>query len=97
MPEPNGTRTNRFSPAAQRAGVEVRQARADQRAADLAPIINELRAAGTTSSKGIAQALNERGVLTPRGGRWYAMQVSRVLKRLAAKTTSPRRFTGPCS
>jgi hypothetical protein len=30
MPEPNGTRTNRFSPAAQRAGVEVRQARADQ-------------------------------------------------------------------
>jgi Recombinase len=50
----------------------------------VAPVIAELRAAGITSLKGIAKALNERRVPTPRGGsRWHAMQVSRVLKRVA--------------
>ena len=34
--------------------------------------------------KGIAEALNERGALTPAGGKhWRPMQVARVLKRLA--------------
>jgi hypothetical protein len=42
-------------------------------AADLAPVIAELQAAGITSLNGIAAALDERGVSTPRGGcHWYA-------------------------
>jgi hypothetical protein len=50
----------------------------------LAPIIAELRAAGITSLKGIAAALEERHVPTPGGsGHWHAAQVSRLLKRLA--------------
>jgi hypothetical protein len=72
-----------LTPAVRRAGIEVRQARANERAADLAPIVKELQAAGVTSLKGIAAAFNERGIPTPAGcGRWYAAQVSRVLKRL---------------
>jgi hypothetical protein len=74
---------NRFTPAAQRAGTEAGVVRANQTAAELAPVIAELRAAGITSKKGIAKALNKRAVRTPRGvGEWRAIQVARVLSRL---------------
>jgi hypothetical protein len=73
-----------FTPEVRQAGVQVRQARADQRAAELAPIIAELRAAGITSFKAIAAALNKRGVATAAGSDvWHPMQVSRLLRRLA--------------
>jgi hypothetical protein len=52
---------NRFTPAALQASLETRQARADARAADLAPLIAALQAAGVTKLQGIAAALNERG------------------------------------
>jgi hypothetical protein len=62
---------------------KARTARAHRAAADLAPIIADLRAAGVTSLNGIAAGLNERRVPTPAGsGHWYAAQVSRLLKRL---------------
>jgi hypothetical protein len=81
-----GSRANRFTPAARRAAREARQARANERAASLVAIVNQLRAAGTTSLNGIAEALNARGILTPAGSdRWYAIQVSRLLRRLGAK------------
>ena len=41
--------------------------------------INDIRKGGTTTLKGIAEALNARGVKTPRGGEWSATQVSRVV------------------
>lgn len=59
--------------------VRVRQERAGRRAADLAPIVASIRAEGVTSLNGIAQALNARGIPTALGGRWSAVQVSRVL------------------
>jgi hypothetical protein len=63
---------------------EIRRARADQRMADLAPVIAELRAVGVTSLRGIAKALNERGIPTVAGSvHWYHTQVARVLARLA--------------
>jgi hypothetical protein len=72
-----------ITPAAQRAGTEARIARADQKAAELAPVVAELRAAGITSLTGIAAALNKRGVCTTWGHRhWYASQVAQLLKRL---------------
>lgn len=84
MSELRDARSDRFTPAARRAAREAHQARADARAADLAPIIKAIQAAGITSLIGIARALNERGMLTPTGrGRWHAMQVARVLKRLS--------------
>jgi hypothetical protein len=73
-----------FPPGAQQAASRTRIARAAARAADVAPIVAELQAAGVTSLNGIATALNARGVQTPRGRRhWYASQVARLLKRLA--------------
>jgi len=60
----------------------ARTARANRIAADLAPVIAELRAAGVTSLNDLAAALDERGIPTPAGSRhWHAMQVARLLKR----------------
>jgi hypothetical protein len=42
-------------------GVEALRARADARAADLAPIIKVLQAAGKTSLRAIAAGLNDAG------------------------------------
>jgi hypothetical protein len=65
------------------AALEARRKQAEARAADLAPVIAERRAAGVTSLKGIARALNARGVPTARGkGRWAIPQVRRMLARL---------------
>jgi hypothetical protein len=68
---------------AMRAERNGRSARANARAADLAPTIKNIQVAGTTSLRGIADALNARNVPTARGeGRWQASQVMRVLRRL---------------
>jgi DNA invertase Pin-like site-specific DNA recombinase len=62
-------------------GRAVLVARADQFAANVMPIIEELRSAGITTLKGIAAALNARAVQTARGGRWDATTVKRILAR----------------
>ena len=55
------------------------------RAADLAPTIKELQAAGVTSLRAIADGLNAKSIPTARGqGNWSAVQVMRVLERLGA-------------
>jgi DNA invertase Pin-like site-specific DNA recombinase len=60
----------------------VKQQRADARAADIAPTIRNLQAAGATSLRAIAAGLNAKGIPTARGrGAWRAVQVDRVLKR----------------
>ena len=64
-------------------GTETRQRKAVERAADLAPIISELRMSGVTSLSSIAAALTRRGIPTARGGSsWTAVQVRRVLARM---------------
>jgi hypothetical protein len=56
---------------------------ADERAAKLAPLIKTLQAAGVTSLRAIAAALNERDIPTAAGpGQWQAAQVQRVLARM---------------
>jgi DNA invertase Pin-like site-specific DNA recombinase len=62
-------------------GVQVRIAKANDRATDLLPVIADIRAAGAKSLRQIADALNERGIPTAKGGRWSAVQVSRVEAR----------------
>jgi hypothetical protein len=65
------------------AGRKVLIARADARAAQLAPIVGELRRGGIKSWYGIARALNSRGVPTVTGrGIWDPGQVRRVMDRL---------------
>jgi DNA invertase Pin-like site-specific DNA recombinase len=58
-----------------------RQELADAKAADLAPIIEGLQAAGKTSLRAIAAGLNEAGIPAVRGGEWSAVQVQRVMSR----------------
>lgn len=54
---------------------------AAERAADLAPVIADLRAGGATSLRAIATGLNQRGIPTARNGAWTATQVMRVIER----------------
>jgi DNA invertase Pin-like site-specific DNA recombinase len=64
--------------------VEALQARANSRAADIAPIIAELQAAGAESVRAIADGLNDAGIPTARGqGKWSAIQVQRTLARIS--------------
>jgi DNA invertase Pin-like site-specific DNA recombinase len=58
------------------------RAAALDRADQLKPILAELCAAGM-SKRQIAAELTARGVPTPRGGRWHAQTVARVLGRTA--------------
>src|SRR3954465_10639549 len=59
----------------------VRQDRANQHKADLAPIIADIQASGVSSLGQIAAGLNQRGIRAARGGAWSAVQVKRVLER----------------
>jgi DNA invertase Pin-like site-specific DNA recombinase len=69
------------------AGLEARRKAADQRAVDLAPIIADLRAHGSTSLRQIAIGLNALEIPAARGGKWTAAQVARVVK--AAMRVAP--------
>ena len=59
-------------------GVQALQARADAKAADLAPIIEELRATGKTSLR----AIDDAGIPTARSRKWSSPQVTRMLEPL---------------
>ena len=65
---------------AQEAAAKVRAANADAFAANVLPIIREIRATGASMRK-TAEALNRRGIPSARGGTWAATQVSDILKR----------------
>jgi DNA invertase Pin-like site-specific DNA recombinase len=67
---------------ARKAGQEANARIAAERASVVGPVITELQAAGATSLRAIAAALNELGIPTARGtGTWSATQVMRVLAR----------------
>lgn len=59
----------------------VRSLSASKRAQDVADIIEDVRDSGASSLRQIAAELNNRGITTPRGGEWSAIQVQRVLQR----------------
>lgn len=74
-----GNRTNLAE--AQALGA-ARTAEAARRFAEnAAPVIREIQNSGVASLRGVAAALNARGVRTARGGRWAATQVGAVLRR----------------
>jgi hypothetical protein len=54
---------------------------AEAHASDLAPLLEDLKMQGITSLRAIADALNERGMLTRRGGRWWVSNVRNLLER----------------
>ena len=52
---------------------------ADQFAANTLPIIDAIRASGVADLRGLALALNSRGVRTARGGRWHVSNVKNLM------------------
>jgi len=76
-----GNRTNLGE--AGKLGASANAKAADAFAANVLPILQSLQAREVVSFRGLAGALNERGVRTARGGVWTAAQVSRILARAA--------------
>jgi len=89
-----GERTKAALKVAKERGVELgsngkvlaRQYRSEalERAFKLAPVIDKIRrkhGAGLTV-RGVADALNAKGIPTPKGGQWHTSSVHRLLKRL---------------
>lgn len=61
-----------------------------QRAADLRPIIDGFRASGIVRPTDLADALNDKGVPTARGGRWGIFQTQRMLTSLSIAVAESR-------
>lgn len=76
-----GNRTNLAE--AQAKGIETNRAAADAFAANVLPIVRQIQAAGATTGRAIAAALNARGIRTARGGAWYDSTVRNLLAREA--------------
>lgn len=81
---PNGAAALRRAQRGNTAALATITARADLHARDLAPIVEAIRAEGTTTLAGIASALNERSIRTPRNGQWHPTSVANLLRRLEA-------------
>ena len=80
-----GNRGAIISGEARATGRAAQAARAKARAADLAPILTELRGLGVTTLAAIAQTLTDRRIPTARSiSSWSPTQVSRVLARMEA-------------
>jgi DNA invertase Pin-like site-specific DNA recombinase len=74
-----GNRTNLAE--AQAKAHEANRATAEAFAANVLPIVRQIQAAGVRGLKSIADALNDRGVRTARGGAWHNSTVRNLLAR----------------
>ena len=79
---PNGARALLRANKGNSASIAVIRARADQHAVHLRPVIEALSSEGITSLEGVSAELNARGMLTPRGRRWYKTSVRNLIARL---------------
>lgn len=79
---PNGAMALLNSGRGNTAAIRAIKATADDHASNLAPVIAALQSDGIQSLGRIAQALNQRGMLTPRGRRWHKSSVRNLLRRL---------------
>ena len=77
-----GNPTNSAEAAAKGREVSIREA--DQFAGAVLPIVQAIQRSGVVSLRGIAVALNDRGVRTPRAGRWQVSNVRNLLARCPA-------------
>lgn len=79
---PNGAAALRRAQRGNLAAVGAIRRAADVHAENLKPVLAALTASGATTLGAIANALNERGMLTPRGGRWHKSSVRNLVGRL---------------
>jgi DNA invertase Pin-like site-specific DNA recombinase len=89
------------------AGRQAQRDEADRFASEVAPLIENIRAAGVTALRAIAEELNRRRVKTQRGGGWHAGKVNAILQRVKkqwikgrptgqASATSKKPSAGAC-
>jgi DNA invertase Pin-like site-specific DNA recombinase len=78
---PNGARALRGKQIGNKAAVAAIKTHAQERAENLHAIVTEVRNAGITSVRSIADELNSRDIPTPRGGQWHPTSVARLLER----------------
>ena len=62
--------------------VEALRKGADDRAEDMRPVLEDVRAEGHTSYRAMSQELDRRGILTARGGQWHPATVRNLVRRL---------------
>ena len=77
----NGAAALRRAAKGNVAAVDAIKASADRHTANVLPVIEDIRAAGSGTLEGIARELSARGILTARGGQWYATTVRNLLAR----------------
>jgi len=80
---PNGAAALRRAGKGNKAGLREIKAKADRHAANLAPVITELRSEGHASLGSLAKALSERGILTPREKSWHKSSVRNLIERIS--------------
>lgn len=81
---PNGAQALKRAARGNTASLQAIRSAADTHARNLQPVILALATEGKTSLGAVAAALNDRGMLTPRGGRWHKTSVRNLLDRLGA-------------
>ena len=79
---PNGAAPFRRAGKSTEAAVAAVKKNASARATDYSDILADVRATGVASLGGIAKEMNERGILTARGGKWHASSVRNLLRRI---------------
>lgn len=79
---PNGAAAIRRAGKGAAAALKAVMAGAEERAADYAETVADVRASGASSLAEIARELNVRGIVTPRGGQWHPSSVRNLLQRL---------------
>ena len=80
---PNGAAALLRAAKGNTAALSAIKTKADSHAINLQPVLASLKAEGITSLGGIAKALNERGMLTPRGGIWHKTSVRNLMARMS--------------
>lgn len=79
---PNGAAALRRAGKGTAAALKARQRNADEHAERLRLIVDRMKGEGRTSLGALARALNEEGMITPRGAQWHASSVRNLLTRL---------------
>jgi DNA invertase Pin-like site-specific DNA recombinase len=82
-----GNRTNLVE--AQAKGAAATREREAAFARNVLPVVREIQQAGTRDMRGVAAALNARGVRTARGGTWHQSNVRNLLLRGDAAPPTP--------
>lgn len=70
-----------FAPEGNAAGVLAVKTKAQEYAKEMQAVVSNLQAQGKISLGGLAEALNEGGYKTPRGGAWHKTSVKNLINR----------------